>query len=174
MGQPEIKTERLLLRGFSHKDAKQVQAMAGNYNVAKSTLNIPHPYEDGLAEKWIDSHADGWNNKTRVTYAITHKITNKLLGAISLMDIEDSHAKLGYWVGETYWGRGYCTEAAVAIIKYSFSELGITRIVAQHLSTNLASAKVMKKSGMYHTGSSSITGRNRKIVNVEIYEIQKA
>lgn len=172
MKQPAINTQRLLLRAFDIKDARQVQMLAGNYNVANTTLNIPHPYENGVAEIWIKSHADGWRNKTHISYAIVDKQTNQLLGAISLIGIEAMQAKLGYWIGEDYWGRGFCTEAARGIIDFSFSVLGIKKIVAEHLSNNPASGKVMRKCGMSYIGSNLAADRDHQMVSIEIYEIQ--
>jgi len=172
MNQPEIKTGRLLLRSFQQRDAKQVQKLAGNNNVSKTTLNIPHPYENDMAEEWIKTHSDNWTHKSSLTYAITNNKSGQLLGAASLVEIKGTQAKLGYWIGEPYWGKGYCTEATIAIINLSFTELGIQRIIAEHLSSNYASAMVMKKSGMYHIGSSAIEGRDSEIVDIEIYEIQ--
>ncbi|MDZ7376443.1 MAG: GNAT family N-acetyltransferase, partial [candidate division KSB1 bacterium] len=55
---PELKTNRLTLRPFTLADAPMVQKLAGEYEVARRTLNIPYPYEDGVAEKWISKHAD--------------------------------------------------------------------------------------------------------------------
>ncbi len=57
---PEIRTKRLLLRGFTESDAQRVQALAGVREVASGTLTIPHPYEDGMAETWIEGHAAAW------------------------------------------------------------------------------------------------------------------
>jgi hypothetical protein len=50
MKQPDIETERLILMPFILSDGPQVQKLAGSRNVSKSTLNIPFPYEDGMAE----------------------------------------------------------------------------------------------------------------------------
>ncbi len=51
-----IETKRLLLRSFELSDAKDVQRLAGDRAIADTTLNIPHPYEDGMAEEWISVH----------------------------------------------------------------------------------------------------------------------
>lgn len=86
--QPIIKTERLILRPFDVSDSKRVQELAGDVKVAKTTLNIPYPYEDGMAEVWINTHIDSFNKGSDITYAVVKKDTNELIGAISLMAIK--------------------------------------------------------------------------------------
>ena len=172
MDQPTIKTERLLLRPFTLTDAKNVQKFAGNINVSKTTLNIPHPYSDGTAEEWIKTHQKNWHSKSEITYAITISNTSLLIGAISLISIKDNQAEIGYWIGEPFWGNGYCTESTKAIIKFSFSQLGLNYLLAEHLSSNPASGKVMKNAGMVHAKSSKTKDRYGKIVDKEIYEIK--
>lgn len=169
MIQPAIKTKRLLLRQFKLEDAKVVQYLAGNKNVSESTLNIPYPYEDGMAEEWISSQTQSWKNGTGVIYAITEKSSNNLLGTVSLVSIEDSQAELGYWVGEPYWKKGYCTEAAKALIEYAFTRLGIVKVVAEHLSSNPASGRVMEKIGMRHVNQIQKPDRNGKKTKIEFY-----
>ncbi|MCL7959647.1 MAG: GNAT family N-acetyltransferase, partial [marine benthic group bacterium] len=76
-----------------------------------------------------------------------------LVGAISLrLDFEHARAELGYWIGLPFWGRGYATEAAVAMVGYGFNELGLNRIFAHHVARNPASGRVMKKAGFTHEG----------------------
>ena len=172
MEQPEINTERLLLRGFLNKDAKRVQELAGNFKVSKATLNIPHPYKDGMAEEWIKTHQKGFEENSQVTFAITNNQTNELIGAISLIAIKEKQAEIGYWIGEPFWGKGYCTEATKALINYSFTKRGLIKLVADHLSSNPASGKVMKKAGMYHVASKQMKDRFSNVVDAETYEIQ--
>jgi len=152
--QPELLTERLRLRPFLLTDALRVQELAGDHAVAKGTFNIPHPYEDGMAEAWIRCHQPEFESGKNVTYAITLRQTGELLGAIGL-SIKEIHqrAEMGYWIGVPYWGNGYCSEAAHAILEYGFHRLQLNRIFAEHFASNPASGRVMQKIGMTYEGT---------------------
>lgn len=173
MIQPELKTDRILLRTFNIADSREVQRLAGNFNVSRMTMNIPYPYELGMAEKWISAQEENWNTKTRVSYAIVELSSNKLLGAMCLVSIEGVEGELGYWIGEPYWSMGYCTEAAKELVRFSFESLGLERIVAQHLTVNPASGKVLEKIGMDHVQTTQMPDRYGKSASMEIYEIRK-
>jgi len=151
---PKSETERLVLRPFDLEDAAEVQRLAGSRAVADTVLNIPHPYEDGMAEEWISRHQEMFDEDKGVTFAVTSKENGHLMGAISLMGISRrfSRAELGYWIGKPYWNQGLCTEAGQAVLKYGFEDLGLNRIFASHFSRNLASGRVMVKLGMQHEG----------------------
>ena len=151
---PALTTERLLLRGFTLNDAKEVQKLAGDRDVASSTLNIPHPYPDRAAEEWISTHREKFEKGSGVVFAITTKDSpHELVGAISLeIEILHQRAELGYWVGRPYWNKGYATEAAKALLKYGFEELTLNRIYSNHFTRNPASGRVMQKIGMKYEG----------------------
>ena len=110
-------TKRLQLRSLVLSDAAQVEALAGDYEIAKTTLNIPHPYPEGGAITWITSILEDPNEgKTRRTFAIT--LDNMLIGTISLLIAEvHNRAELAYWLGKEYWSQGYMTEAAQLMIQ---------------------------------------------------------
>jgi len=146
---PTLTTDRLILRPFALEDAPDVQRLAGDRDIASTTLNIPHPYEDGVAEKWIGGHADKFRAGELVNFAITLRETRRLIGAVGLtLSLPNERAELGYWIGKPWWGRGLCTEAAAAVLRYGFNELGLNRIHASHLGRNPASGRVMEKIGM--------------------------
>ena len=150
---PILETARLVLRGFSLADANRVQHLAGSRDVATTTINLPHPYEDGVAEAWIQGHAGAWEDRARLTLAITTG-RDGVVGAISMQIVPDHRrGELGYWIGEPYWGQGFATEAAGAIVRYGFEMLGLHRIMARHLSRNPASGNVLRKIGMIHEGT---------------------
>jgi RimJ/RimL family protein N-acetyltransferase len=130
-----------------------VQRLAGDREVADTTLAIPHPYEDGMAEHWIATHQPKFEAGELINFAITLRDERQLVGAIGLvMNRRFDSAALGYWVGVPFWNRGYCTESAIAVINYGFEELGLNRIHAPHLKRNPASGRVMEKAGMICEG----------------------
>lgn len=150
--QPTLYTDRLACRPLTLADAADVQRLAGEHDIADMT-QIPHPYEDSVAEKWIRSTHEEFEKEEGATFAITLREEGSLIGAIGL-GRKDAHgtAELGYWVGKPYWHRGYCTEAARAVLGYGFHELCLHRIYAYHFRRNPASGRVMQKIGMQHEG----------------------
>lgn len=148
-----IQTQRLRLSFFTLDDAPTVQRLAGDLDVAKMTLNIPHPYPDGLAERWISTHREGLQRGTLIELAITRH-DDAVIGAMSLGVRKDSHwAEIGYWIGKPYWNQGYATEAARAMIRLGFDHLELNRIQARHMAINPASGRVMQKCGMTYEGT---------------------
>jgi [ribosomal protein S5]-alanine N-acetyltransferase len=142
-----LKTGRLILRPFAAGDAPEVQRLAGAREVALNTLNIPHPYPEGAAEAWIAKQG----TTPEIVFAIEHD--QQLIGAVGLV-IERMHdrAELGYWIGVPFWGNGFATEAAKAIVRYGFEEQSLNRIVAQVFSRNVPSVRVLEKIGMTREG----------------------
>lgn len=151
---PTLITARLKLRPFTLDDAPVVQRLAGAREVAQMTANIPHPYEDGMAEEWIATHQEAFAKGEAVTFAIVLKQENQLIGAIALhFQKSNFAAELGYWIGKPYWNQGFCTEAAKAVIQYGFEAFGLNRIQARHMTQNPASGRVMQKAGLQYEGT---------------------
>ena len=143
--QPTLQTERLVLRPFELSDAAEVQRLVGEREIAATTINIPHPYEDGVAEKWIASHPERFAKGEVANFAICDRESGSLVGAITLfLSLENERAEIGYWIGRPYWGRGYCSEAAQAIVHYGFDERGLNRIFGEYMASNPASGRVME------------------------------
>lgn len=150
---PELKTEHLLLRRFEDKDAEAIQTMAGEYAIAEMTLNIPHPYIDGMAQIWMESHQAEFESGMGVVFAMHERGTDQLVGAVGLtLTKRFNRAELGYWVGKPFWGRGYATEASEEVLRYGFEIMRLNKISASHMTRNPASGKVMLKIGMEKEG----------------------
>ncbi len=153
MDQSTLYSPRLALRPFEVGDAAAVQELAGDKAIADTTLNIPHPYEDGMAEDWIAGHDERLRDGHFV-FAIALRASNDLIGTIGLrVDTASRSAELGYWVGVRYWNEGYATEAAHRVVEHGFDDLSLNRIAARHFARNPASGRVMQKIGMVREGT---------------------
>jgi len=153
MGLPELLTERLLLRAFTLADVPAVAGYCGEWDVARMTANIPHPYDESMAEAWISNHARAFEQGSSATFAITKRSSGSLLGAIAVnIDPANHAAELGYWIGKPHWDQGYATEAARRVLQFGFEELDLNRIHARHMAHNPASGRVMQKAGMKPEG----------------------
>lgn len=151
MSSSSLQTAHLTLRSYTSADIPDLVRLAGAHEVAATTLRIPHPYTEQDGKDFIEACAAKSEPETR--YAITLSSDGQLCGGIGLrMDEPHQRAELGYWLGVPYWGQGYATEAARAMIKYGFETLGLHRIYASYVPTNVASGRVLQKIGMLREG----------------------
>jgi len=151
MPSSEIHTARLILRPYASTDIDGLVRLAGAREVAATTLRIPHPYTERDARDFIAASAGASLPETR--FAITRKNGGELCGGIGFrVDEAQHHAELGYWLGVPYWGQGYATESAQALLNYGFDTLSLHRIYASYVTHNVASGRVLRKIGMRHEG----------------------
>jgi [ribosomal protein S5]-alanine N-acetyltransferase len=143
----EVNSERLLLRWPQHCDAAAIQRQANNPRVALMTANIPFPYKLSDATDWLARLAGLRTTSTTLAYAVLTQSNTQLIGISSLMQIADGEAELGYWIGEEFWGQGYCSEAGRAILDVAFSVLNLRGVRAHHIAENPASGRVLEKIG---------------------------
>lgn len=136
------------LRRFTLADAPHVQAMVGDWEVARNLVDlVPHPYPEGAAEAWISSHAAARASGGEHTYAITRAADGELVGALGMRP-NGVHEHFGYWVGKPHWGHGYATAAAGAAIALLFECTGLDAIWSTYLADNHGSGRVMEKNRM--------------------------
>lgn len=176
MARLTLATERLCLRPFVLSDAPDVQRLAGDREIAEMTLRVPHPYPDGIAEKWIESQPENFAKEKSASFAVVLLEDHQLIGAAGLeIRREHDRAELGYWIGKPYWGRGYGTEAAAAVLDFGFNDLNLNRIQAHHFSKNPASGRVMQKIGMTREGALRQAVKKRdQHLDVELYCLLKS
>lgn len=143
---------RLKLRFFETSDAPVVDLLLGDCDIDASTASKLQSYDDGPGVVWVADHQSKYEEEL-INFAITLKSTDALIGGIGLrINPSFDRAELGYWIGEPFWGQGYCTEAARAILLYSFTTLNLNRVFSSHDWDNLASGKVLEKIGMKKEG----------------------
>jgi RimJ/RimL family protein N-acetyltransferase len=167
----ELRTPHLLLRSIERGDIPAIVRLAGAREIAATTISIPHPYAEGDAQSFLAHADDGFRAGRSVIFAITISPGAELCGAVGLA-IAPAHerAELGYWMGVPYWGRGFATEAAGAVMAFGFETLRLHRIFASHFAGNIASKRVLEKIGMRHEGMSPQHARKwNRFVDLENY-----
>ena len=149
-----ITTERLLLRTHTLADAPVMWRLINVREVALNTLRIPYPYPEEEAARWISNHEERAKGGDHV-FAITLRATKELVGTVGLhMKPENDSGEIGYWIGVPYWGKGYATEAAGALMHFGFETFPqLNRIYAMHFGRNPQSGRVLQKIGMRHEGT---------------------
>ena len=146
----KLETDRLNLSSFNQMDKSKIVSLANNYEIAKNLGRMPYPYQKDDAEFFLTNVVT-----TEVTWKISLKETGEMIGTIGLKPvINNMVSELGFWYGQEFWGYGYATEAAKAVIEHAFHDLNLTKIIAGHFVANPASGKVLKKLGFLQIGRS--------------------
>lgn len=145
---PLIQTERLVLRAPRAEDAKTIATLANDRRIAENTLRIPHPY--GLAD--AQSFIIGANASDGETVFLITRRDATVLGACGIAQRAGEQPELGYWLAVAFWGNGYATEAARAVIDHAFDDLGCEALHAGARVSNPASRRVLEKCGFEWTG----------------------
>jgi ribosomal-protein-alanine N-acetyltransferase len=144
-----IETSRLIIRQFTAEDWPNVYEMNSDQDVVKMIANGElKSYDDEwktFHEKIIDYPVDSDFG----VWAVIRKIDFKLIGASNLSPIEETNEiQVGYRLKKEFWGNGYATEISQGLVRYGFEKLGLERIVGLTNIENIASQKVLEKSGL--------------------------
>jgi RimJ/RimL family protein N-acetyltransferase len=143
---PTLETDRLTLRAPRREDAKAIATLANDLRIAENLLRISHPYGLADAERFI-AGANATENETE--FLITRGTT--VLGACGVGSRDGEQPEIGYWLGVAFWGHGYATEAARALIDHAFADLGYDLLLAGARVSNPASRRVLQKCGFQWT-----------------------
>ena len=141
-----LNTERLVLRQPVMTDATRMSELLCDQDIVRMTCSLPFPYFPLAAEFWIMQNAASRKLGTNYGYAIT-KDGSEIMGIMDLFANSDGDKEIGYWIGRHYWGNGYITEAAQAILEEGFRSFDVDYIDAGYFYDNPASGRVLEKLG---------------------------
>lgn len=106
---------------------------------------FPHPYTRRDGATFIKRVSA---SRPETSFAID--VDGRAVGGIGFElrpDVERVSAEIGYWLGETYWGRGIVSEALAAATAHAIEQHRLTRVFALPFAHNTASARVLEKCG---------------------------
>lgn len=150
-----IETERLLLREFRAEDENDIHEYASDPEVVRLMIWGPNTRE--ATREFLDRALQAQTQWPRadVGLALELKSERSMIGSIGLRmkDGGNHTADFGYVLNRKYWGHGYMTESARAILNIAFNQLNLHRVWATCDTRNRASYRVMEKLGMRREGA---------------------
>jgi RimJ/RimL family protein N-acetyltransferase len=150
MSAETLETARLKLRPVTRADAPRLSTLINDPDVARMTTRIPHPYSLEDAQSFLGAcEASG-----EQPFAIDHR-EDGLIGVLGFHAPQDDGAmgpEVGYWLGRSYWGQGYATEALRGALLWASRDWGKRCLVSGHFADNPASGNVLIKAGFLYTG----------------------
>lgn len=139
-------TDRLVLATPALAHVTEMAVLANSRAIHQVLSRLPHPYDESHGRFFVEHIARGaeefaWSILRDGTY----------IGTIGLHLLPDQLPELGYWLGEPFWGRGYATEAARAVVAAA-REAGYPALRSRALLTNAGSRNVLRKAGFSEIG----------------------
>ena len=144
--------------------------LAGEWQVASQTGRIPYPYELKMAVDFIRAQHNA--DEREVIFAVCQQADGALIGCVGA-SFDANLAELGYWFGQAYWGQGFATEAASALLNYVVALPHITQITSAHLLSNPASGRVLHKLGLIEVAREVVNWRNEGAVELVKYRLSQ-
>jgi len=140
----EFVTDRCLIRKLRMDDFEAFYEMQSSVNVMRY-VKPPLNYEESKLElqKFIDYYSD--DSRFFLLWAIERKNTQEFLGICGVYHNEELENEIAYRLREKYWGIGYGSEVARALISHCFSELEMKEIIAYADEENSGSVKILEK-----------------------------
>ena len=144
------RTERLLLRPGFPEDAPALFRAIADEKIVRNLATAPWPYHFADAERFL-ARERGAKDAACLIFLRTQGAP-RLIGGVGLGPTPDGGQELGYWIARPYWGLGFATEAARALIANARDSLRLKRLEAGHFLDNPSSGRVLRKLGFRPTG----------------------
>ncbi len=149
---PEIRTERLLLRGWTPSDRDAFAALNADPRVMEF---LGDPLTRQQSDALVDRIEAKFERDGLGFWAVEAPGVAAFVGMVGLAVPSFEAAfmpavEVGWRLDADYWGRGYATEAARAALEFGFHSAGLREIVAFTTERNVRSRRVMERIGMTH------------------------
>jgi RimJ/RimL family protein N-acetyltransferase len=143
----ELLTDRLQLRQFREEDLDPYAAIQADPIVARY-VGDGSPTDRETSWRLMALFLGHWTLRHHGQYAVVEQAGGALVGRVGLWHPEGwPGLEVGWLLGRDRWGRGYATEAARAVARTAFTELGVDRLISVIRPANVASIRVARKLG---------------------------
>ena len=146
-------TQRLILRAPMLSDTQDVVRILNDFDVAKNLAVVLFPFtEDHFRAALAETEQKRRAGDSRM-FAVTRAMDGAFIGMCASDRVADDVWEFGYWYGRAYWRQGYATEAATAVMRHTFDDMGAQALTAGWFVDNPASGRVLQKLGFVPTGT---------------------
>lgn len=163
------------IRKWQIEDAENLALVINNKKIQDNLRDgIPYPYTVENAKEYIDSMLSADKDET---YAFAITVDDKAIGSIGVFRCNNIHfrsAEMGYYIAESYWGKGIGTIAVEQTCRYIFENTDIIRIFAEPFAYNTASCRILEKAGFQCEGILRKNAiKNGAILDMKMYALIK-
>ena len=162
-----ITTDRLVLTTPTLAHVSDIARLANNQRIYEVMARLPFPYSEEDARFFIETIVPSSEERC---YAIVHD--GVFMGIVGLSFAEGLAPELGYWLGEPYWGKGFASEAANAVVAAA-KAIGIPVLRSRALLSNAGSRNVLRKAGFIEIGEGTddrgtLAGQRLMLMRLEL------
>ena len=144
-----LETDRLLLREYVEEDAEAFFELNSDPQVLRFVPDKALPNVEQARQILIDHPIADYQKHGFGRGACILKSTGENIGFAGLKYLEElGEVDVAYRLMPAYWGQGLATEAALASVRYGFADLGLKRIIGLVMPENIASIRVLEKTGL--------------------------
>jgi|SRR6185295_4326640 len=150
---PTLETPRLRLRGWRNEDLDSYAPLVADPEVTKY---LGGPVSRADAWRGLAMMLGHWELRGFGLWAVERKSDNAFVGRVGLLQPEGwPGTEVAWTLGREYWGQGYATEAAKAVLNYGFQNCPISRLISMIDAENRASQRVAERLGYTRNGSAT-------------------
>lgn len=171
---PNMETNNLILRRMDHNDVEDLFEIRNDSRMNEYTDSRLDETMDET-KTYIDKMNNGIDDNKWIIWAIQHKESNKVIGSISIWNInkEEKSGELGYGIIPKYQEQGLMKESLLRVIKYAFDIMGLRELLAYTEENNLKSVKLLEKCNFFEIKRVQEEGYfSNKIYNMVVYGLE--
>ncbi len=160
-----------LIRSWKMEDVADLATALNNKKVQDNLRDgLPYPYTENDAKDFITSMLQA---DKHTTYAFAITVGDKMIGSIGVFRKDNIHARtaeMGYYIAESFWGKGIGTSAVKQTCTYIFKHTDIIRIFAEPFAYNTASCRILEKGGFTFEGTLKKNAiKNGQVIDMKMY-----
>ena len=163
-----LETDRLLLREFVEDDAESFFELNTDPEVMRFVPDKPLLNVEQARQTLIDHPIADYRRYGFGRGACILKSTGEQIGFAGLKYLDElGEVDVAYRLLPAHWGQGLATEVALASVRYGFAALGLKRIIGLVMPKNIASVRVLEKTGLRYSGTVTLWGHtfSRYVIN---------